>query len=185
MYQEVAEIHGLRKTVPFRRWKDEWTLREHRVVVDHWPDKKAIHRILPHRTTTAIQSFASKCNLPKPIHSWTTVEDALLKRRVREGVSRKLIAAELGLTTLQVQNRMKYAGIRYEPRPPAPTGNHLVDAVRLRSFGLRMSLTDLDRSLGRRKTFSHGGRGHKVALDAINQAAKALGGRLVIEWEEL
>ncbi len=57
-----------------------------------------IKKRLPHRSQHAIASFASKCNLRKQIHFWTTTEDALLRKRVRENVPREQIAKELGLT---------------------------------------------------------------------------------------
>lgn len=99
------------------RRHSDWTLKEHEVVVSYWPDIAAIQSALPHRSRAAIQNFAGKCNLRRPLHIWTQPEDQLLRRRVRENVPRQAIAKEMRLTLNQVANRMAYTGIRYGRRP--------------------------------------------------------------------
>lgn len=71
------------------RQKNDWTLKEHEVVVTHWPDLPTIQRILPHRSRGAIQHFAGKCNLRKRQHIWTAAQDKVLKERVRDQVPRR------------------------------------------------------------------------------------------------
>ena len=50
---------------------------------------------------------------------------------------------------------------------------------------MKMSLSDLDRSLGKRKTFGTYNKKYGANLSEIDRAVKALGGSLVIEWEPL
>lgn len=57
------------------------------------------------------------------------------------------------MTVNQVAGRMSYARIPLAWKPPSPTKNPLVSAIRQRAFDLHMSLSDLDRSLGTRKIF--------------------------------
>src|SRR5690606_32555860 len=120
-----------------RRQRD-WTLKEHEVVVSHWPDAAEISRRLPHRTRGAIVNFARKCNLGRPLRIWTAAEDAVLRKRIRDGVPRKDIATELKMTLNQVANRMAYSKLRYEAKTPKPTGNRLMDMVFKRAFDLNL-----------------------------------------------
>lgn len=166
------------------RRQNDWTLKEHEVVVTHWPDVAAIEKRLPHRSRIAIQSFAGKCNLRREIHFWTGSEDALLRKRVREGVPRKLIAAELHMDVDQVQNRMQYVGIRYGKRPPQPTGHRLMDAIMHRAFTLNMSRRDLDAVCGGGQ-FSRWSPKRKICIRRVKRAVDYLGGELDVHWEPL
>lgn len=174
--------------VPIRRVvrrSNEWTLREHEVVVSHWPDVSTIRRRLPHRTRTAIVGFAGKCNLRKQIHVWTGEQDAKLRRMVRAQMSRKDIARELGLTLMQVANRMGYASIRYDRRAPKPSGHALYDSIARRAFDTNTSLKELDEACRSGAVFQKFGRGRKISIRAIARAVQALGGELCIEWSAL
>lgn len=164
------------------RRHSDWTLKEHEVVVSHWPDVDKIAKQLPHRTRNAIRSFAGKCNLRKQIHSWTQEEHSLLRRRVREGISQREIAKELGLTKLQVTNRMRYAGLTYGRRPPTPSGNKIMDAIFYRAFELNLSRKDLDALCQSRAAFSRWSPARRIHNRHIWRAVKELGGQLVVEW---
>lgn len=165
-----------------RRHRD-WTLKEHEVVISHWPDVATISRRLPHRTATAIRSFAGKCNLRREIHLWSASQDALLRKRVRERVPRRDIAAELKLTLLQVTNRMRYAGIRYEgKRPPSSTGNRLMDAVFARAHELNLSRRDLDEICNSGAVFQRWGPSRRIHLKHVRRAVEYLDGAFVVEW---
>lgn len=167
---------------PIVRRHSDWTLKEHEVVVSYWPDTKAIRTRLPHRSVRAIRAFAGRCNLTTGRHIWTAAEDSKLRRMAAAGSSRKDIAAEMGMSVKQVAGRMSYARIPVARKPPAPSKNPLVNAVRQRAFELNMSMIDLDRSLGDRKIFQQAAGKQKVGRAHIERAVKALGGKFVIEW---
>ena len=168
------------------RKQNDWTLKEHEVVVSHWPDVETIQKSLPHRTRTAIQNFAGRCNLRREIHIWSASEDAILKKRVKEGVATKAIAAELRMHINQVTNRKQYIGLRYGRRPQAPTGHRLMDAILHRAFHLNMSRRDLDAVCGGKgEPFSRWSPARKLCIRKIKQAVDYMGGELDVVWEPL
>jgi hypothetical protein len=168
------------------RRQDAWTLREHEVVVSHWPDIEAIEKRLPYRTRIAIANFAGKCNLRKQLHQWTQPQDQLLRRRVREGVPRADIARELGLSLTQVANRMGYAKIRYARRTkaPSPTGNKIMDAIFGRAFELNLSRRDLDAICGSGGQFSRWSPARRIHNRHLWRAVDQLDGEFRVEWRE-
>ena len=166
------------------RRHSDWTLREHEVVISHWPDVAAIRRRLPHRTIGAIRAFAAKCNLTTSRSVWTAAADAKMRKLAANGSSRAEIAEALGLTVMQVASRLQYTRTTIRRRPPAPSSNPLVNAIRRRAFELNMSLIDLDRSLGDRKIFQQAAGKQKVKHVHIERALKALGGTFVVQWND-
>jgi len=184
-----AGMHSSHQTeIPLRRVvrrSNDWTLKEHEVVVTHWPDKEAIAKLLPHRTRNAIVGFAAKCNLRRRIHIWTAAEDTKLKRLVRAQIPRKQIAAELGRTWNQVHNRMQQTRLRYDRRPPKPTGHALYDSIARRAFEVNMSKKELDEACKSGSALQKFARGRKIGMPVIIKAVRELGGRFDIEWEPL
>lgn len=164
------------------RRRDDWTLKEHEVVVSHWPDVEAIRKRLPHRSKRAIHAFAGKCNLTTPRHIWTTAEDAKLRKLAAQGMTRREIASELGMSLNSVFGRLAYTRTSIARKPPKPSCNPLVTAIRQRAFDLHMTLADLDRSLGDQKVFRQAAGRQCVRHIHIERAVKALGGRLTVEW---
>ncbi|RJG46650.1 hypothetical protein D3Y55_21935 [Mesorhizobium sp. DCY119] len=128
--------------------------------------------------------MAKRCGLiPERVqHIWTAAEQSKLRRLAVTGVTRKEIAAELGLSVQQVAGRMMYSKIHLAKRPPKLVGDPIVDAIRLRAFDMKMSIADLDRSLGRTKTFQTCTHGKPISPAHIYRAVRALGGRMVVEW---
>jgi len=180
-------MHGMignstvRQRCIVRRHSD-WTLKEHEVVVSHWPDVSEIARRMPYRSERAIRAFAGRCNLTTPRHTWTAAQDSKLRKLAAAGLPRKEIAAEIGLGVGQVAGRLNYCKIHVARRPPAPSSDPLVDAVRQRAFEMDLSLADLDRSLGNRKIFQQASGQQRVKLAHVERAIKALGGQLVAKW---
>ena len=166
------------------RRHNDWTLKEHEVLVSHWPDVNTIRRRLPHRTVRAIRGFAGKCNLLTNRHIWTAAEDTKLKKLAANGHNRKAIANELGLSVGQVAGRLRYTGTHIASQRPAPSADPLVDAVRLRAYEMKLSLADLDRSLGTRKIFQQAAGRQRVKLAHIQKAVRALGGTFTIVWDQ-
>ncbi|UVK49349.1 hypothetical protein BPNPMPFG_008292 (plasmid) [Mesorhizobium sp. AR07] len=132
------------------RRDDTWTFIEGELLRKHWPDVELLRKHLPHRTERAIRNMAKRCGLipDKLQHIWTMPQDAKLRRLAAEGSDRRTMAGELGLSIAQVANRLLYKKINIAKRPPVPTGDALVDAIKRRAFDLRMTTIDLDRSLG-------------------------------------
>ncbi|TPK70283.1 hypothetical protein FJ930_18330 [Mesorhizobium sp. B2-4-15] len=180
-------MHGnlgpIRRARIIRR-DDTWTFAETEILRRHWPDIALLRKVLPHRTAGAMRFMAKKCGLvPDKIQNvWTGAQDKKLRQMAAAGDTRKQIAAELGLTVAQIDNRLLYRKINIAKRPPKESGNPLFDEVRRRAFNLNMTGADLDRSLGNQRIFRSHGKGQRVSTDAIHRAVKALGGVLKIEW---
>jgi hypothetical protein len=175
---------GSEARVRIVRRDDTWTFQETEVVRKHWPNVEKIRALLPHRSSSAIRRIAQLCGLKSDhdMHVWTAAEQAKLRKMAAAGASRKEIATELNLSVSQVGSRLTYTRLKIAPKPPAPSDNPLVDAIRQRVHAVNMTLIDLDRSLGSRKIFSQSAGRQRVSPVHIHRAARALGGRLVIEW---
>jgi hypothetical protein len=174
--------------VPLRRVirrSNEWTLREHEVVISYWPDVRTIRKLLPHRTQMAIKWFAGKCNLRRPQQIWTADEDTKLKRLVRAQAPKKQIAAELGRTLNQISHRMQYTHLRYDRRPPKPRGHALYDSIARRAFDLNMSMRELDECCGSGTAFRRFRPHRPVGVRKFAKAIRELGGRFEIAWDPL
>lgn len=176
--------HAASRTHRVIRRHSDWTLKEHEVVVSFWPDVGEIKSRLPHRTRRAIQQFAGKCNLREPRQMWTAADDGKLKRLAAEGQRTPQIAEALGKTAGQVARRLSYTRTRIAPRPPAHSHDPLVNSIRQRAFDMKMTLADLDRSLGKLKVFQQASGKQHVHHRHIQRAVKALGGQLVVKWPD-
>ena len=183
MYASIEMPQGTGR--PIVRRKDDWTLKEHEVVVCHWPDIAEIRRRLPHRSRSALLKFATKCNLRRPVHIWTQTEDALLRKRVREGVSRQALANELRMSLMQVGNRMGYANIRYPKKAPAPSGNRLMDAIFQRAFEMNLKRKDIDEICKSGSAFQRWSPARRLHIKHIKAAVNFLEGELIVEWSDL
>jgi DNA-binding CsgD family transcriptional regulator len=170
---------------PLRRKTNEWTLREHEVVISHWPDIATIMQILPHRSVHAIRTFAGKCNLRKPVHSWTQREHSVLKKRVSEGVNSRAIAEELGLSKEQVVARMRYTKMRYPRRLPRSSGNDVMDAIMLRLHQLNMSRRDLDQLCKTGNCFFQWSPARRIDPRHVWKAVNLLEGKFRVDWSDL
>lgn len=166
------------------RRSNDWTLKEHEVVVSYWPDIDEIAKRLPHRSRYAIGYFAGKCNLRKQIHSWTGEQHRILRNRVREGIPRAEIAKELGLTTGQIANRMGSTGLTYPRRRPKIMGNSLMDSIRQRAFDLNISMKELDEACKSGNQFAKYAACRHVHIKHIVKAAKVLDGEVALRWRD-
>lgn len=167
------------------RRDDTWTFIESEVLREFWPSIEAIRQRLPHRSERAIRQMAKRCGLvaDKVQHIWTAAQDRTLKRMAANGATRKEMADALGLTAFQVAYRLQYTKTTIAKRAPTLIGNPLVDAIRRRAFDLKISIADLDRSLGRTKFFQTAQK-RQISTNHLHKAVKALGGSLVVQWEE-
>lgn len=181
---QAVEIASSTPVRPLRRVADSWTMREHEIVITYWPDIGKIREYLPHRTIHAVRSFAQKCNLRKPGHAWTGAENTLLKKRVKEGVTRRKIAEELGLTLGQVVNRCQLAKIRGRQSLKV-YGDPLLDSFRQRARALNMTITDLDKACGSKGAFAKWPSKGRAPMKHLEKALAVLDGKLTVEWSDL
>lgn len=164
-----------------------WTPEEDDLVRTHFQDRRKLEAMLPHRTASAIKTRVRELQLT--LHTRyiaiTAKDSALIRKLAKTCRTYEEVAATIGLSTGTVYSHMQRYGIIIAKSAPKMTGFPLVDAVRQRAFQLKLSLSDLDRSLGyRMKHFSKCNGAHKISVGQINNAAKALGGRLVILWDD-
>lgn len=106
-------MHGNFPTFPrarIVRRDDTWTFVESELLRKHWPDVELLRKHLPHRRETAIRHMAKRCGLiPDKVQNiWTGAQDLKLRRFAAQGMDRKTIAQELGLTVQQVANRLNW-----------------------------------------------------------------------------
>lgn len=182
-------MHGtlpaIRRARIVRRCDNMWTYAESEILREYWPEIEAIRKRLPHRTELAIRHMARRCGLipSKVQHIWTAAQDRMLKRMAANGATRKEMAEALNLTAGCVANRLQYTKTHIAKRAPAPIGEPLVDAIRRRAFDLKIGVVDLDRSLGGGKPFQSA-RWRLPSPRCLHQAVKALGGTLIVQWED-
>lgn len=181
-------MHGtlpaIRRARAVRRSDNMWSYAESEILRRFWPAMDALRERMPHRTEIAIRNMAKRCGLvpDKVQHIWTAAQDKTLKRMAANGATRKEMAEVLSLTVAHITNRLQYTKTNIAKRAPVIIGDPLVDAIRQRAFDLKISIADLDRSLGRSKIFRSAKR-HPPSPRQLHQAVKALGGKLVVQWE--
>lgn len=162
-----------------------WTDAEFDVVRALWPDISAIRSELPHRSALAVTNAAAACRLRKKLHIWTAAEDSKLRKMVRAQTPRREVAAALGLTVSQVQNRLKMTTVSYEKRAYTSVPDELTDAIRKRTFAMRITLVELDGACRSGQSFQHSSGSRPVAMKHAVKAIRILGGRLSVIWEPL
>lgn len=178
-------IPAIQRARVVRRSDNMWTYAETEILRELWPSIEAIRMRIPYRTESAIRFMAKRCGLipDKVQHIWTAAQDRTLKRMAANGATRKEIAEALGLTVVHITNRLQYTKTNIAKRAPILVGDPLVDAIRRRAFDLKITMADLDRSLGRANVF-RSPRRNPPSPRSLHQAVKALGGNLVVEWIE-
>lgn len=173
----------------FRRVKicNLWTEAEDELVRQHFQNRRALEAMLPYRTAGAIKSRVRDLGLTLNMNFVAiTAKDAMRIRQLSKTCnSYQQIADSLGKKVSTIRMHMKTRGIYTSKPEPKITGFPLVDAIRQRAFQLKITLRDFDRSLGSRsRYFSKANESRKISHRQIDHAAKALGGRLVIVWDD-
>lgn len=163
----------------------QWSPEERAIITRLWPDKAEIQRALPHRSLQRITETAATCGVRKRIHFWTADQDSRLRRMVNDQVPRRRVAEALGLSLMQVQNRLKYAGISYERRAYRSVLDDLTEAIRRRAEALGLTLVELDRLCKSGKAFQHTSRRRPIGISNALKAIRLLGGRIDVEWQPL
>jgi hypothetical protein len=145
-----------------------------------YPDRSAACAALPRRTPEAIAKKAQQLRLVTPRRVWTEDEIVRLRRPYVGGVSiAELVNMFPGKSRSQIWKKAQHLRYRRPRRPPNPTGMPLVDRIRQRAFECRLSMTDLDAFVGRKRYFVSP---RYVNWRALQKAMEALGGRPVVYW---
>lgn len=168
------------------RRDDSWTFVESEVLRELWPDVGAIKKRMPYRSELAVRAMAKRCGLipDSNRHIWTGAEEKKLRQMAADGLTRQQIATELNLSISQVSAHMLNRRIHMPKRAPAPAKDPLAHAIRQRAFQLNMTISDLDRSLGRHQVFANATSNAGINPVHIHRAVKALGGKLAVVWDE-
>jgi hypothetical protein len=161
-----------------------WTAEEDEMVRKLCPDYMALRKKLPGRTHYAIQMRTRTLGVSKHIHTWTGAEIARLRRLWSSADKNTILAAFPGLSWPKIRSTAKRRKFYRPERSFQPTGNSLLDQVRARCRYLKYTMRDLD-ALARtgnyftRLDWKHG---HQIAK--VAKAAKALGGKISVSWED-
>jgi hypothetical protein len=167
---------------PFGHWM--WTKEEDDLVRQLHPDIARLKKLLRRRTTIAIQRRAIDLRLVRPQHLWTANEVTKLRRRWRDTTKAELISEFPRHTWISIRCKGSKLGIRRRPWQPKPTGKPVLDEIRKRAAGLRITMRDLDRICFSREYFTKSSQGYQSGYRNLwLRAIAALGGRVEIVWQ--
>lgn len=158
-----------------RRVCKPWSSAEDEIVRKGYPNYVSLRRSLPHRSLSALKYRASVLGLQTRRHRWTGREMKNLER-LRAG----------GATWPQIQEmypgRSLGRAMNYHKkrRGPVRLGFPLLDDIRQRAFDRGIRLRELDEFACSGTYFRRGNRFENIRH--VQQAAKLLGGELMIEW---
>ena len=159
-----------------------WTARELEALRLLYPDKQGLTAALPRRTAGAIAHKARKIGLVPPLRIWTSVDAAQLRRPYVAGAPVATLTQMFpGKSKRQIWGKACAMGYRRPRRPPKPTGMPLVDSIRARAFDLRITMTELDSFVARKRYFVSP---RHMDWTALQRAMTLLGGTPVVRWRE-
>lgn len=159
-----------------------WTTVELQTLRLLYPDREALATALPGRTNGAIAHKARMIGLVPPLRIWTNADATQLRNPYVAGVPVATLTEMFpGKTRKQIWRKAFAMGYRRPRRPPKPTGMPLVDSIRARAFELRITMSDLDAFVARKRYFV--GPRHMDWI-ALQRAMTLLGGRPVVHWRE-
>ncbi|EZP84713.1 hypothetical protein QUC32_15540 [Novosphingobium resinovorum] len=157
-----------------------WTDDEIARLCAAFPDRKAACVALPRRTLAAVMHKARQLGLVPSRRIWTSDEAIRLRKPYVAGIPMsELLEMFPGKTRSQIWRKARDKGYRRPRRAPTPTGMPLVDSIRKRAFECRLSMTDLDAFVGRRRYFVSPSY---MDWRALQRAMILLGGRPTIFW---
>lgn len=157
-----------------------WTTGELEALRLLYPDKQALTAALPRRTAGAIAHKARKIGLAPPLRIWTSVNAAQLRRPYVAGVPVATLTQMFpGKSKRQIWGKAFAMGYRRPRRPPKSTGMPLVDCIRNRAFELRITMTELDSFVARKRYFVSP---RHMDWTALQRAMTLLGGTPVVRW---
>lgn len=162
-----------------------WTAEEDATLVGCFPDYKLAMKRLKRRTYYACRERASVLGLVKRRPQWTAAGVSRLRKIIRTASDEELLEAFPGRSLTQIRYKARLLRIRNGPPPLKLTSIDAIDQIKLRAREMNYSMRELDGIVGTRTYFLKAGwsRG-RLNYDAIAKAAEAMGGHLVIEWDD-
>lgn len=161
-----------------------WTTRQREVLKQWYPDYKEMKKRLPKRSLAAITGQCHLMGLTSPKKAWTTVDRAQLRQLFPTVMKTELLEAFPGRTYVSIQVYAYQMGLKRPRNPYRKTSHPVVDDVREHCRAGGHYMPDLDVFAETGKYFSKKAlRRKKHDFRAVDSAVKALGGKLVIEWE--
>ncbi len=162
---------------------ERWSESADAVVRGAYPNYALMRRRLPHRSLAALKHRAAALGVVHRRHVWTNIEVDRLTRLVLAGASNvELAAAFPDLRLRQITGKARHLRLPRRKVRLAGFGDPALSAVRKRAIDVGMSLRRLDQSAGTGRYFQKSTR--RLVLAHVARAAAALGGEILIEWEE-
>ncbi|WP_460449114.1 hypothetical protein [Alsobacter sp. SYSU BS001988] len=164
-----------------------WTSDEEELLLSFGDYRKAFGRI-PGRTSRGIQVRAKKLGMgltrssPKP---WTPTEIRVLRRIYPTGTKQEVRDGLPGRNQHAIYVKANALRLRKRLRPPGRVGVKLYDQIRRRAFDMNISMKDLDDATGLDGFFGRRREYDLRVIKVLQKAMDTLGGRLVIEWEDV
>lgn len=159
-----------------------WTATEIDTLRSLYPDHTAISAALPRRTRIAVAAKARAIGLVPPRRIWSHADAVRLRNPYVAGIPvATLTQLFAGKTPKQIWSKASALGYRRPRRPPRLIGHPLIDSIRRRAFDLRITMTELDAFVGRKRYFV-GVR--NVDWRALQRAMSLLGGTPIVRWPE-
>ncbi|MER8567642.1 hypothetical protein NKH85_16990 [Mesorhizobium sp. M0924] len=164
-----------------------WTEAEDANCRELYPDYRALQKVLPHRTSKAIEVRCAKIGLARTLIAWTGQDQAKLRKLWKTASRKEIIDAFPNRTPKSIDRKAEKLNL-LRPKPPyKASGDHLLDALRDECLRQRISMADLDHfSNGRRYFRNRGWIGSRGAYNyaVIVRGIYALGGSLKVDWNE-
>lgn len=162
-----------------------WKSAERDVLREFYPDYQAIKRKLRRRSLAAIRAQCHLMGLTPKKTAWTGFDRSKLRRLFTTATKRELLEAFPGRTYTALQVTGYQMGLRRPRKKYVKTQHPVVDDLReaCRTGGFYMP--HMDEFAGTKKYFTGRiQRRKKHNFRAIDRAVKALGGKLVVVWDE-
>jgi len=163
-----------------------WTEREDAIIRKFAPvDYPSAHKRLPHRSRRAIVARSFRLGTSRPRRPWLGSEVALLKKVYPVASLPELRARFPNCELKRLHRKAFNLGLK-RPRLWKKVGHPLVDGLRSRAAYLNMSMRDVEAFAGTKGHFhqTHRLLRQNAEKNHIARAVEALGGRLVIEWDD-
>jgi hypothetical protein len=162
-----------------------WTERERAICRECHPDFNAMKRRLPRRTLGAIHEMCRRMGLTDPPSPWSGAELTRLRKNFATASKADLLTVLPGRTYGAIIRMAYKHGFRRTRKPYKRTCHAALDQVRDYCTANNLFMPDIDEfaqsgNFFRKRAY----RRKKADLSAVDRAAKQLGGRLTIQWDE-
>lgn len=163
-----------------------WHPDEDATVRNLYPDYAALQKALPHRTQTSLVSRVGALGIARPRHTWKVNEASRLEKLYPVASREDLLNAFPGLTLKNLECRARTMKLSRPKRVPARSHLPIINEIVDRAKALNLSPHDVDKIARTGDYFdSRCWRKRKsINAKAVFRAVAALGGRLVVRWED-